>query len=79
MNKPLLPRPTLTDPTTLDDLFLCIAATIEDSLMGAGAIPGKDYSRLDLYRLAQPFVLHTYSLPETNICFTNSWPSGYQS
>ena len=74
MTSPLLPRPTTTDTSTLDDLFLCMAATIEDSLISAGATPGRDYSILDLYRLAQPFALHTYTLPEADITFTASWP-----
>ncbi|MFI3157892.1 MAG: hypothetical protein QX199_17230 [Methylococcaceae bacterium] len=72
--KPLLPRPTGSQTDTLDDLLLCIAATIEDFLLEAGAEPGKDYSRLDLYKLAQPFALHTYTLDEADISFTISWP-----
>jgi hypothetical protein len=74
MKIPLLPRPSATDITALEDLFLCMAATIEDSLLQAGAEPGIDYSRLDLYKLAQPFVLHTYKQPKADVAFVASWP-----
>lgn len=72
--KPLLPRPAHTDSTVLDDLLLCIAATIEDSLWEAGAKPGVDYTVLDLYKLAQPFALHIFQHPKSNIGFATSWP-----
>ena len=72
--KALLSRPTSTHPESLDDLFLCMAATIEDSLIENGAVPGKDYSILDLYRLAQPFALHVFKQPSCGVTFTDSWP-----
>lgn len=34
------------------DFLLLIATGIEDSLIQAGAEPGKDYSYLDIYKLA---------------------------
>lgn len=72
----LIPAFETTDPSTLDDLMLCIARTIEDSLFQAGAIPGKDYTRLDLYKLAQPFALHIFKIRkgEDSIAFTVGWP-----
>ena len=36
------------------------AEIIEDSLIKAGAKPGTDYTILDLFKLAQPFLLHRY-------------------
>lgn len=72
--KPLLPRYETTNPNTLDDLFLCVAATIEDSLMQSGAKPGIDYSILDLYKLAQPFVLSRYEAETDDIDITVGWP-----
>jgi hypothetical protein len=72
MIEPLLSRPTATDVSSLQDLFTCIAATIENSLIENGAVPGTDYSRLNIYQLAQPFVLQMY---QNNIgSFTCSWP-----
>ncbi|WP_446323654.1 hypothetical protein [Acinetobacter sp. 1207_04] len=41
----------------LSDYLLIVAMNIEDSLMTAGAIPNKDYTYLDLIKLAQPFAL----------------------
>jgi hypothetical protein len=46
------------------DAFQKTAEIIESSLIQAGATPGKDYTILDLYRLAQPFILHRYQRGE---------------
>lgn len=64
----------LTDPTTLDDLLLCLAATIEDSLLKAGATPIKDYSIIDLFEYAKPFCLSIYNDKKKNITYTVGWP-----
>jgi hypothetical protein len=64
---------TLTDHSTLEDLLLVMAKNVEDSLLEAGAKPGKDYTLLDLYKLAQPFALETFKGGKIN--FTTSWPS----
>lgn len=48
------------DQTTLEDFYMAIAKGIEKSLIQAGAVPGTDYTFLDLYKLAQPFVLEAY-------------------
>ena len=42
------------------DAFLITADIIEKSLIQGGAKPGKDYTIIDLYKLAQPFILHRY-------------------
>jgi hypothetical protein len=57
---PLLPFLDTVDPNSLQDCFYITAASIEQSLMQCGAIPGVDYTRLDLYKLAQPFVLQKF-------------------
>lgn len=54
---PLIADYQHVDTKTLEDNWLEVARTIEASMMQAGAIPGKDYSYLDLYKLAQPIVL----------------------
>ena len=41
----------------LSDYLLIVAMNIEDSLVTAGAVPNKDYTYLDLIKLAQPFAL----------------------
>jgi hypothetical protein len=42
------------------DVLLCFAANIEDTLILAGAHPGKDYSRADLMQMAQPYVVEWF-------------------
>lgn len=44
----------------LDSEYLALAYSIEDSLIAAGAEPGKDYTYVDLYTLAQPFALELF-------------------
>lgn len=39
-------------PDTLTDYLLIIARDIEDSMMHAGAEPGKDYTYLDIFKMA---------------------------
>lgn len=48
---------------------MALAYTVEDSLISAGAEPGKDYSILDLYKLAQPFALEVFKSNE-NITYS---------
>ena len=55
----------------LIDHFQIVAANIEGSLIQAGATPGKDYTILDVYKLAQPFVLHRYQKDE--LTYQISW------
>jgi hypothetical protein len=57
MTKPLLSRPECYGRNAFSDVFLILACNIEDSLIGGGAVPGKDYKRLDLFRMARPFML----------------------
>lgn len=39
-------------PDTLTDYLLIIARDVEDSMMQAGAEPGKDYTYLDIFKMA---------------------------
>lgn len=45
------------DNNSLDDVFYLMARNVEDALITGGAVPGKDYTILDCYKLAQPFAL----------------------
>ncbi len=56
----LLGAADLMGALDLADEFYAIAYNIETSLLNGGAVPGKDYTRLDLYQLAQPFVLELF-------------------
>ncbi len=44
----------------LTDEYLAIASNVELALLYAGALPGKDYTHLDLFLLAQPFVVEKF-------------------
>ncbi|MFC6806655.1 hypothetical protein ACFQE2_13405 [Methylophaga thalassica] len=57
MTKPLIKQYETVDTKTLQDGWMETAREIESSLINSGAVPGKDYSYLDLYKLAQPIVL----------------------
>lgn len=58
--QPLLKHFETTDLNTLQDFWWLTAKAIEQSLMQSGAEPSADYSRIDLYTLAQPFVLERF-------------------
>ncbi len=51
----------------LDDLLLVIATNIEDALISAGAVPGKDYTMLDLFKLANPYALSRWSDEDSRV------------
>lgn len=48
------------DPSFLGDFYICVAKSIENSLLEAGATAGEDYNIIDIYTLAQPFVLERF-------------------
>lgn len=48
------------DESLIPDAWLVVAWNIEQSLISAGAVPGTDYSWLDLYQMAQPFVMEKW-------------------
>ena len=56
---------------TFEDYFMAIAKNIEESLLQSGATPGKDYNIIDLYKLAQPFVLEQFK--KNKISIAVSW------
>lgn len=60
MAKPLIQKLNEVARGSLSDEYLAMAYTVELSLISAGAEPGKDYTLLDLYRLAQPFALELF-------------------
>ena len=47
-----------------EDFFCVVAHRIESSMIEAGASAGEDYTMLDLFKLAQPFVLHRFEKAE---------------
>ena len=70
----LVTRYERTGIDDFSDFFYIMAKNIEDSLQTAGAIPGEDYTILDLYKLAQPFVLHRFQTDDAGkFSFNISW------
>ena len=64
MTNRLIKELDLYAPGALSDDYLAMAYNIEESLLAAGAQPGKDYSILDLYKLSQPFALQLFKQQE---------------
>tara|TARA_R110002050_G_scaffold57423_3_gene128918 strand:- start:72966 stop:73175 length:210 start_codon:yes stop_codon:yes gene_type:complete len=64
---PLITEYQHVDTRTLQDNWLEVARTIELSMLQAGAVPGTDYSYLDLYKLAQPIVLQNIKNGDINL------------
>ena len=57
---PLIPFYAHCDANAMQDFWWLTAMIAERSLLQAGAVPDRDYSRIDLYKLAQPFVLERF-------------------
>lgn len=70
--KPLIERLDTCASGDLSDEYLAMAYTIEQSLISAGAVPGEDYTILDLYKLAQPFILELFRVKDR---MTYSYPA----
>lgn len=70
--KQLIPGYEHLDLNVLEDFYMAIAKSIELSLVQAGAVAGTDYTILDLYKLAQPFVLERFKSDDA-LSFPASW------
>lgn len=79
LTKPVTETPESTGPLLREidgcfghnsfiDLWSFMAHQTEKALRQSGAVPGKDYSALDLFKLAQPFVLERYRKGELSDC-----------
>lgn len=60
MAKPLIQKLDVIARGTLSYEYLAMAYNVEQSLIAAGGVPGKDYTLLDLYKLAQPFAIELF-------------------
>jgi hypothetical protein len=70
---PLIRKLTSIDDRAFPDVYAAIAKEVEEALITAGAIPGKDYTILDVFRLAQPFALDVCQKKQLE--FTLQWPA----
>lgn len=59
--KRLTPQTTVFGHNTFHDFVAFVAQNIESALIFNGAVPGKDYSQLDLVKLALPFALKRFN------------------
>lgn len=59
MNR-LISRFEIYDTNDVQDMLSLMSANVEDALIESGAEPGKDYQILDVFKLAQPFVLEMF-------------------
>lgn len=57
MIEPLIDTVGSMGPGALADEFMAMARNVENALRASGGVPGKDYTLLDLYKLAQPLVV----------------------
>jgi hypothetical protein len=60
MAKALIQKLDVINRGALIDEYLAMAYNVEQSLIAAGGVPGKDYTLLDLYKLAQPLVIELF-------------------
>ena len=70
--KYLMPGIYAGSPKEMQDLFVIISRNIEAGLVHCGFEGGKDYTALDLFKLAQPFVLEKFKKLEVD--FQKEWP-----
>jgi len=56
--KRLIPEFEYFDAENLSDVYMLCARAIEQTFLDADAVPGVDYSYMDLMNLAQPHVLN---------------------
>lgn len=52
------------DMNSLTGFTAAVAEQIENALLKGGAVPGKDYNILDLYKLAMPVVAQQWAIGE---------------
>ena len=65
MIQPLINQDKTYVAGNFPDDYALIAMEIEQSLIDTGAIPGEDYTIVDLYTLAQPFMLRIWAKCQT--------------
>ncbi len=57
---------------SLEDAWYGVAYAVESSLMAAGSVQG-DYTLIDLYSLAQPFVLEMWKDESRNMDYDSAF------
>lgn len=64
-----------SDMGTFDDLLHCCMCTVEDGLITSGLVPGRDYTAMDLAKLAMPLALEWSK--GKDIAITTGYPAGH--
>lgn len=65
--KRLIEQKQALDNESMPDVYLIFASVIEQSLIDAGAEPEKDYTYMDLYKLAQAHVIEEAKKTELKV------------
>lgn len=58
--KPLFGQLSSMTPDHVSAQLYAAAHDLEETLLASGAVPGEDYTRMDLLNLVQPFVLENH-------------------
>ncbi len=66
---PLMPIKKITDTRNCQDVLIVAAAAIEQAITQCGAVPGEDYTVLDLFNLAQPFAVEQFKKVDYDLKF----------
>ena len=61
---------------SLEDLIYVMAINVEDAMITGGAIPGRDYKILDLYKLAMPLAQDLFKTND-KVDFVTGYPAGH--
>lgn len=75
--KRLLTTYETVDMSALEDVIYVFALNVEDALITGGAEPGKDYTILDLYKMAMPLAKDYYEKNDVN--FVTGYPGKHYS
>lgn len=65
----LTPKTVVFGTNTFHDFVAFVAQNIESALILNGAVAGKDYTQLDLIKLALPFALKRFNPKSKNLQF----------
>lgn len=63
---------------SLEDLIYIAALNLEDALLTGGAVPGKDYKIIDLYKISMPMAIAMYNKID-NVDYVVGYPIGHPS
>ena len=75
MNTRLVKTHTTYDASTIEDYLALMCANIEDAFLTNGAVPGQDYTHLDLMKIAVQIATSAKNGPADDLSFLTGWAS----